>query len=463
MLGGRWLGRTAGVLGALLIWSLTAGQAMASVAACYRLAKVVNPADFKIAYKFVTQHGQCLADFDDPAFDAVAAGLTSLQVAGAINAGTCSALLNDVNSPAVKTLQQAVPDLNIVSEYLDCGCAVAESGIADRIKGILNDMKSCASSFDPSGVIESGLNKAGTALGFSTLWGLSSNAPDPRAGVGNGGAPTTAYICGAGGWFYENGQCSDCSGPGEKYYDQSHPGQFWCQPCAKGQALQSGTCAACPSLGPQSFNSPNPTRTQCIGGGTGQVSNPCQPSQKWNGGSGGSNVCCNADQKIITVQGHDQCLAICQDYQDYKGGQCIAKCPSNRVWQNGACQVCPANKQPNGYNGCNPCPAGSTSTPGGICTAAFPLPQCFGNQINPPANPYQCTACPAGTFPNPQRNACYGFTCQGNAVPDPNRANTCMLCDKGTAPNAQRTACVPVGVPRGVVLPNRTLPPRQTQ
>jgi hypothetical protein len=414
-------------VGGLLLFSLPwSSPALATVAACYRLANVISPADFKIAYNFVTHHGQCLADFEDPAFEAVAAGLTGLIVSGAISPQTCSTLLNDVNSPAVKTLQQTVPDLDIVYEYLDCGCAVATSGIADRIKAIIADMKSCAGSFDPSGAIESGLKKAGTALGFSTLWGFSSNAPDPRAGVGNGGAPTTAYVCAAGGWFKDDGLCASCQFDYGKYSDPSHPGQFWCQPCPQGQALQNGACGVCPSLGSQSANVPNSTRTQCVSSGSGQVTNPCQANQKWNGAQGSGALCC-------------------QPWENLKlgsTGQCVRICPAFHVWQGGACITCPANTQPNSANQCTACPQGATAQPGSGCVAAFPLPQCAANQINPPANPYQCMTCPAGTQPNVQQDACMTFSCGGNAVLDPNRANTCMLCGPGKAPNLAHTACV---------------------
>jgi len=399
-------------------------SAKATAQACYRLVYVVNPSDLKLAYNFVAHHGECLAHFEDETFDAVATGITAAMAAGVIHPATCANALDVADSPAVKQLG-SIANLDAVSSYLDCGCAVANSGIAQKIKNIAADMESCANTVDPRAIIWGGLQQAGKALGLDTLWGLEPPGPDPRAGVGNGGAPVTDMqpfsTCGvtgvdiAGfqpgdGYVYPSCNCPAPTAPkdGDGHWWYPHTGlsglTFKCMAhCDPGQALQNGKCGFCPDLGPGTRNVPNAARTACVVTGFGQVVNPCKAWESWDGKTGCSN-----------------------------------RCPGG-IYQGGKCQNCPVDHQPS-QNMCIACPAGAHGN-GQSCTAAFPNPGCEAGQINDPAKAGQCTTCPSGTQPNGAGDRCLQFVCQGNAIPDPNRANTCMLCPAGTHPNVAGDRC----------------------
>jgi len=435
--------RAMAVLACMLLSLFMPMAARASAAACYRLAYVVNPSDLKRAYNFVVDHGECIAHFEDETFDAIAAGITGAMATGVIQPQTCQTALDIAGSPAANALK-SVADLNVVSEYLDCGCAVANSGIAQKIKDITSDMESCAGTLNPRDIVYGGLQKAGKALGYDTLWGLEQPGPDPRAGVGNGGAPTSDFgslpTCTKLGVDIEGMQIGDgyfypscnCPAPASVWTSghrfilgEALIGRYFkCMAaCGPGQALQNGKCGFCPSLGPNSENYPNAARTQCVGLGWGQVINPCKSWQGWQGGN-----------------------------------TCVDKCPG-KIYQGGACVSCPKDHQPHD-NICQACPAGSHGD-GEFCTGGFPLPGCGPGQINDPAQGGQCSACPAGTEPNAAGDQCLQFVCQGNAIPDPKHAHTCMLCPNGTKPDKAGKSCVRPGLKNLIKVP---VPPvRQVQ
>src|SRR6478672_7541233 len=109
----RWFGTIV-----LLCAILGTGSAQAGVEACYALQSQFSPNDVALAAQFVSEHGECLAHFEDPAFQSVAGALTGLTASGAIAPGQCKAILNDKNSQAAKQLL-ALVDGGVVSSYLD--------------------------------------------------------------------------------------------------------------------------------------------------------------------------------------------------------------------------------------------------------------------------------------------------------------------------------------------------------
>jgi hypothetical protein len=216
-----------------------------------------------------------------------------------------------------------------------------------------------------------GLNAAGTVLGFSTLWGLESNAPDPRAGAGNGGAPTVSYtdplpkcaigvalqgsVIGSAGYHFQTCSCPPPTAlfsggqvefPGSALAD----GWFTCKaPCPEGQAVQHGTCAACPSHGPNTSNEPDPSQTKC-------VLTAWQPA-------------CPAGSEYVTATG--TCLPACASDQKRKSAthQCVAACVPPHVWdpQAHGCVTVKTSCIPPAHFSqgicVNPCTLGGTSTP----------------------------------------------------------------------------------------------------
>jgi hypothetical protein len=272
-------------------------QAHAGIEACYDLSTAFKPNDVSLAYQFAKDHGECIANFENPAFQAVAGSLTSLTLSGALKPGQCSSIMGNVNSPAAQQLLKAA-DVGVVGAYLNCGCAVADSGIADKIKTLVQDAVSCAKTFDPTGPIYSGMEKAGDALGFSTLWGMESNDHNANAGVGNGGAPTSAYAaptCTVKGipitsWSKawdgsalpvgQHVQSCQCPPPTQVYADfKMQPGNdgiafgtfhsptFLCMTCPPNSAKDSyGNCSICENKsGPNGFEiwAPNQDGSAC--------------------------------------------------------------------------------------------------------------------------------------------------------------------------------------------------------
>lgn len=451
----RWPGIA---LSALLIGFAWVGQAQAGVQACYDLAKFFDPKDVHLAYEFVKNHGECVANFEDPAFDAVAGTLTSLEASGALPPGQCSSIMNNTNTPAAKQLM-AVADVGVIGVYLNCGCAVADSGIADKIKEVVGNVVSCAKVFDPSGPVFSGLEMAGDSLGFSTLWGLAGNDHDPRAGVGNGGAPTYAYDvapCKTTGqpigasWHAWDGsalppglhvQTCACPAPTRvyadgKFYDYGtvfNSPIFTCLACPPSQALVGGSCQACENVQKQNGSDiygPNADGTACVlMGGTGSVTNPCQNKDKWNGEIGANSKCCAAWEKV-EVGPTNGCMNICPPGRIYDGLNCNA-CPPDTQQVANACEACPSGSHSNYADTCKAeaCPPGQGLLPGSdqcgvcppdtqrkqdghcepctqgahskggddFCSIAFPETQCFPGQAHPPGDIYSCEVCPANT------------------------------------------------------------------
>jgi hypothetical protein len=98
----------------------------------------------KIAASFLaSSHAFCVVHFEDVAFDGVAGALTLLMQQHAITPATCTKVLEVGNSPAVSALSDATGgNLNVVSSFLDCGCAVAQSGIGERLAEVVGDVAS---------------------------------------------------------------------------------------------------------------------------------------------------------------------------------------------------------------------------------------------------------------------------------------------------------------------------------
>jgi hypothetical protein len=278
----------------LLLGLLVAPSAFAGPEACYALVNSFSPNDVNLAYQFVKDHGECIADFEDPAFQAVSGSLTALTLSGKLHAGQCTSLLDNKYTPVAQQVLAAA-DADVVGHYLGCGCAVADSGVAQKLKTLVEDVVSCAKSFDPVGTLSSGMEKAGESLGMSTLWGLASNEHNNNAGVGNGGAPTEAYdvadcpVTGIpitsmstawDGSALPPGQhvlnCN-CPAPTRPYADSKfidsaavtfHSPTFTCLACPPGTAKDSyGNCSHCLNKsGPNGFETwdPNQAGTACV-------------------------------------------------------------------------------------------------------------------------------------------------------------------------------------------------------
>src|SRR4249919_1682357 len=221
---------------ALLVLAF-ASPVLAGIDSCYVLANQFSPNDVSLAYQFVSEHGECIANFEDPAFQAVAGTLTSLTTSKVLNPGQCSTILDNKNSQAAQKLL-AVADAGVIGNYLGCGCAVADSGIAEKIQDLVENAVDCAHALDPTAAISSGMEKAGDLLGMSTLWGMAGPDHDPRAGVGNGGAPTEAY------------EAATCSVTGTPIGGSSVGWNGW--PLEPGQRVRTCNC-------------PSPTRTYADG------------------------------------------------------------------------------------------------------------------------------------------------------------------------------------------------------
>jgi hypothetical protein len=388
---------------ALLFASLCAAPAHADVAACYRLAYQVKASDVKMAYTFVTDHPTCLAHFDDPAFLGVAGALTLAMQEHVITPQTCSTVLQQTNSPLVAQLENATGgNLDVVNSYLDCGCAVAESGIGDRLAEIVKDIGSCAAAFDPSEDIEKGLDVAGTALGFSTLWGLESNASDSRAGIGNGGAPTVSFVnesaCPIGVQVQGSGTPGQvggfatcyCPAPTALYSNeileapdaQLAGAYFECRaPCPAGQAVQGGMCKACTAQGPHTTSEPDPSQTKCVVTGTGFS---CPAGQEYVNSTGTCMAMCAADQKRNSATAQCQTACVPPHVWDPQAKACVtvaASCPPPSYFSHGICV--------------NPCTVGSKDP----ACAAGPQPSSEGDGYVPgmPLQPVApSSVCPQG-------------------------------------------------------------------
>ena len=156
-------GRLRRGMAVLLVFAGCIGQAEAGIDSCAVMVNQFSPSDIGLAYQFVKDHGECIARLEDPAFQAVAGTLTSLTVTGALQPGQCTGILGAPSSQAAQKLL-AVANAGVVGQYLDCGCAVADSGIAQKIQGLVESAVACAKSMDPSAAITSGMKKAPNPL-----------------------------------------------------------------------------------------------------------------------------------------------------------------------------------------------------------------------------------------------------------------------------------------------------------
>jgi len=471
-------------LPALFFFFACVGQARAGIDACYNLVNSFSPNDVSLAYQFVKEHGECIANFEDPAFQVVAGSLTSMTTSGVLNPGQCSSILANKDSKAAQQIL-SLAGADVIGNYLNCGCAVADSGIAKKIKELVADVAACAKAFDPSGPIFSGLEKAGDALGLSTLWGMAGSDHDPRAGVGNGGAPTSNYeaqTCGLTGtpiagritaWDGsalapgQHVQTCECPAPTRVYADSKfvlgmpgfyatfHSPTFMCLVCPPSTAKDSyGNCSQCLNkMGPNGFEmwGANHDGSACALVSV-TPNNPCKPGEPWNGLGGAAAVCCATWQTVGPNK--DTCNNICTTGRTYDGSDCVA-CPPDTEQVGNSCQACPSGSHSNYAQACvaDVCPSGQGVLPGGSeCTVCPPDTQlkqggyCIACTQGAHSNggddfcsiSFPAPACPPGAT---NADGTCAKTCAGNTVPNPQRPGTCVECPAGSVPNTDHSAC----------------------
>ncbi len=461
-----WLRRG---LAVLLVFAGCIGQAQAGIGACTTLVNQFSANDIGLAYQFVKDHGECLADLEDPGFEAVAGTLTTLTTTGVLKTGQCSSILGKPSSQAAQQLL-AVADASVVSAYLDCGCAVAESGIAQKIQGLVEDVVACAKAVDPVANVAAGTRKAGELLGLSTLWGMAGSDHDPRAGVGNGGQQQEAYdvaMCPATGvpfpgWTHgwdgsalQPGlrvRTCNCPAPTRPYADGKwvdlgqgffHGPTFTCLTCPPNTARDKyGNCSACMNkTGLAGFETWEPNRdgSACVMTHVEPI-NPCKADEHWNGRNGLAAICCASWQ------------AVSQD-----GNTCGSRCPLGRIWDGKDCTACaPDTEQVE--NSCQACPSGAhTSNSSPVCVAdACPeglghLPGASECMVCPPDTQRKqggvCEPCTQGGHSNGGDDFCKimgfpGVSCPAGTVHPANDAMACVC-----APGTEEVGgfCQPVG------------------
>ena len=222
-------------------------------------------------------------------------------------------------------------------------------------------------------VLAGGLDVCGAlellAAGFNVLVGVADSAvkaiaaefglndnPDPRAGVGNGGAPTSAYVVACGPGWTPNATCTECQDGGSLISDSHHPGAVGCRYCPFGQALINGQCGTCSISGGAS--APDLLGTTCVP--------QCSPGS--------------------TAQ------------QTAGAWSCVYACSGNTYFSlsSGSCHVCPDDEHADGKNSCAPCPDNTFSRNGSDCLAAA---ACGSHAIPDEAHPQTCIACPDKSSP----------------------------------------------------------------
>ncbi len=299
--------------------------ALASPAACARLVSgSVKASDVQAAYSFVRNHSACLAKFEDSSFQAVAAALTAARAAKVIDANSCAAALTKTSSPVIQSLINQV-GAGVAASHLECGCAVADSGVAEKLRDIVADIKSCGEGFNPVDWSNDGLKLA--AGGFSGLGDALGIGGGPAEGP-NGGAPTYNYICPAVGAWMTAGQRSPvgwCGCPAnttQEWGNLANGGDIGSSrcvsACAKTDVYRNGSCQPCVSggltAGGVSYQSyPDATGTQCLTQGSGYAVS-CKPGQ---------------------IRAPDQ-------------HSCLAACPFNAIAdpRTNSCAACPAGTRP---------------------------------------------------------------------------------------------------------------------
>jgi|GEM_PF-5348818 len=442
----------------LLVSAGCIGHAEAGLDSCAVMVNQFSPSDIGLAYQFVKDHGECIARLEDPAFQVVAGTLTSLATTGVLQPGQCTSILGKPSSQAAQKLL-AVADAGVVGQYLDCGCAVADSGIAQKIKGLVESAVACAKSMDPSAAIASGMKKAGDVLGLSTLWGMAGSDHDPRAGVGNGGQQQEAYdvaMCPATGvpfvgWTHgwdgtplQPGQrvrnCN-CPSPTRPYADGKfvdigqglfHGPTFTCLTCPPNTAKDKyGNCSACMNkTGLAGFETWEPNRdgSTCVMTHVEPI-NPCKPDENWNHRNGLGAVCCASWQSVS---------------KDWNS--CESRCPIGRIWDGQDCTACEPDTE-KVENSCQACPSGAhTSNSSPVCVAdACPdgqglLPGGSECMVCPPDTQRKqgghCEPCTQGAHSKGGDDFCAimgfpGVSCPAGTVHPPNDAVACV-CAPGT-------------------------------
>lgn len=381
-----------------LVFTMLPMRAEAGVAACAELASgAFNAADVKKAYGFISQHGECVDRMiGDSTFQALTAGIFALKSQGVVTADTCASVLGLANSAAVQTLID-IAGAGYLKQNLDCGCAVAYSGVDTKLKQIVMKIKECGEAFNPLAWAEDGLDQAGKAVdGLGGVLGIGGKYAEGP----NGGAPTTYYICATvGKWLApdERGPDGACDCP-KKYKMEwgdgikAPKGSMRCvADCPKDQVLQNGSCQTCPSAGSNTETHASETGLECetmgwgINCGDGKKANPDGKSCSW--------ACSPGEIWDVAAKTCTPCGA--GEIARYKSG----------LGSIGVCEACPEGTQPMS-NQCKPCPEGAKWQAPGFCVGAFPAKACGGNEIKDPAVPTRCKPCPSGLIANISHTAC---------------------------------------------------------
>jgi hypothetical protein len=437
------------VLAALAFSSSSAAPARAGVDACFKLAEAFGP-----AIDFVKNNASCIDKLGDPVFVGISGLLAAAMSSGQLK-GACTDVLKEVNSPTVQTLLKFTNgNLGIVADYLTCSCSVAEYGVG-LIQDVADDLKSCSSAFNISECDVEKFLGASCGPGYSgpptpTTEYLTLPACDATtlgtwiAGkkYGNGtvlGGQTTSISN-----YYQTCACPAPTGlitaSGPQPPLSALGGQYFkCAACPDGQALQNGTCAACPTTKTISADH------RCLS----TLTTFASPGgvDCGGGGSGASPKCCALGQHIDSS---GACSPACGSgfgyYMDAKSGQC-GSCPANFV------AAFDSDSTKNSLGHCNECPAGQTSQSGEAACSAL---TCGPAGYPDPNSAHACLSCPSGQqyFANTKQCGCpTGSAAKGNTCACPKGANkinwsgffTCA-CPAGAFVDEKTFACrCPIG------------------
>ncbi len=396
---------------------------------CAKLVTLVEPKDLENAYEFMRDYGHCLADLQRPDFLAVLAGVVLIEqlAKGFQDDAGCQKALGDVAAKPIAlalaelaavlglpdsardeliafasdqgaqnfvAFMKSTPGLDIIANNWSCACGVRYSGIAEKIKEIIEAVLGCT-----GGVLESGLDAVGEfyddlfgrektgamhvegqtpfcAPGWQKGWAAYSGqtktwvptnkpscpCPPPSKQVkhaatdlfacvcpgqnaykgAKGGGPSATAVCepcqGSNAYVEMDGQCATCS-PGQKVGTSPLAGKPGCVPaCQPGHLLKNGQCAPCPA-GSYSFTQPNTSLGEC-------------------------KLC---PEGMTSAAGANQCSSKCPEwgYWDYQAKACRPFCPPGKLWQKPKskgmlfCQDCPEGQEYRfADNSCVACPKG---------------------------------------------------------------------------------------------------------
>jgi hypothetical protein len=394
----------------LLAPSSMPAKAATGLQACWDLiAAGFDPSTIEIAYNFMTgPYKACVGELTDPTEDAVAIGL----IAAGLTAGhdQCMATLEGPADKAIAaalkvSIGQVSPSLDsqltqiaegtandeldtLIKGFgvdLDCACAIAGSGVGEKIKDVADDVVSCGDALGDA--FEALGSLLITALGdvFDSWFGEPQNcAPLDLDGLQTG-------LCGDGvHWSQEFANCGtpwylpscDCPQGAQYLGDPNAPGNFVCE-CPSGQGyvnLANGisTCLQCPP----NATAPGDGACQCNVKGQQVQVNYVNQTTCGQGGNGTAGGC---------VEGFGVPVATCRCPSDTQGAM------------NGECRDCPS--------GCSAGPTSisfSSSKQGadGTCSISTGYTQqCAAGQKGAQQAPNSCSCVPACDFGQVQDTA----------------------------------------------------------